>query len=227
MPDIFINPEEEKPPTKESTHTPINKTSINKDSSFTKSTQDKEQHIHALSSYCEHPSQVWLHGKDITSSVKLLLRRHIVTNIPWIVTTFILLLGPIFLQILLTISPTSLPEIPTSFFIAFLLFYYLIVITFAFVSFLNWFYNIILITDIEIIDIDYSDIVYHDVAATNVNLIEDVQYVQSGFIQGLFNFGDVFVQTAGGKENIEAFAIPFPAKIARIILSFIGKGESH
>jgi hypothetical protein len=57
-------------------------------------------------------------------------------------------------------------------------------------------------------------------------LIEDVNYTQAGFIRGLFNFGDLFVQTAGGKENIEALAIPMPAKIARLVLDFIGKGEN-
>ena len=167
-----------------------------------------------------------LNGKNITETVKLFVRRHVITNLPWIVTTIVLLLIPVLIQILLTLTATPLPPLPNNFITIFLLFYYLITFTYAFISFLDWFYNIIIITNTEIIDIDYADVIYHDVAATNVNLVEDVNYTQVGFIRGLFNFGDVFVQTAGGKENIEALAIPQPARIARIILDFIGKGEN-
>lgn len=183
-----------------------------------------ENHLHALATYCTRLPYLLFHGKDITSEIRLFVRRHIVTNIPWILTTIALLLIPPLLQFIITLSPTT-PTLPANFVSVFLLFYYLIVAMYVFLSFLNWFYNIIIITTTEIIDIDYADIIYHDVAATNVNLIEDVQYVQSGFIQGLFNFGNVFVQTAGGKENIEALAIPRPAEIARFILSYIGKGD--
>ena len=183
-----------------------------------------ENHIHALATYCINPSNLIFQGRDITNSVHLFLRRHVITNVPWILTTLALLIIPPLIQVLLTLSPTITP-IPANFFQVFVLFYYLVVGMYAFLNFLNWFYNIIFITTTEIIDLDYADIVYHDVAATNVNLIEDVQYVQSGFIQGLFNYGNLFVQTAGGKENIEGLKIPKPADIARFVLTYIGKGE--
>ena len=89
---------------------------------------------------------------------------------------------------------------------------------------MDWFYNITLITDRGVVDIDYSNIVYHDVAMTNLNLIEDVNYTKVGFIRSLLNYGDLFVQTAGGKENLEALAVPNPAEAARIIGESIGKG---
>ena len=41
----------------------------------------------------------------------------------------------------------------------------------------------------------------------------------------LFNFGDVFIQTAGGKENLEGIGIPNPSDAAHIIADSIGKGE--
>jgi len=217
MPDLFVNPEENKP----TPPAPAGK------SSSAKASADKiENHLHALASYCETPQYLMLNGKNITDTVKLFVRRHVITNLPWIVTTIVLLLIPVLIQILLTLTTTPLPPLPNNFITIFLLFYYLIAFTYAFISFLDWFYNIIIITNTEIIDIDYADVIYHDVAATNVNLVEDVNYTQVGFIRGLFNFGDVFVQTAGGKENIEALAIPQPARIARIILDFIGKGEN-
>lgn len=212
MPDLFINPEDS---AKQNT------------SSETKAVLPTENHIHALSSYCEHPSYLALEGKDIHATVKFFLRRHLITNIPWLFTTIVLLFIPLLIQALITISGTVLPPLPNNFITVFLLLYYLIGLTYAFINFLDWFYNIIIITDNEIIDVDYSDVILHNVAATKVSLVEDVQYKQSGFIEGLFNFGDLFVQTAGGHENIEALKIPQPARIARIVLEFIGKGGAH
>jgi membrane protein YdbS with pleckstrin-like domain len=221
MPDLFIHPEEEK---KISVSKTVVATPL-ETSAFTKLGAN-ENHFHALAQFCENPSHISLEGKNITAAIKLFVRRHIVTNVPWVLTTIVLFLIPVLIRILIVLTGVVLPDLPGNFITVFLLFYYFIALSYAFISFLNWFYNIIIITNTEIIDIDYADIIYHDVAATNVNLIEDVNYTQAGFIRGLFNFGDLFVQTAGGKENIEALAIPMPAKIARLVLDFIGKGEN-
>ncbi|MBP9718923.1 MAG: hypothetical protein KBD46_00445 [Candidatus Levybacteria bacterium] len=221
MPDLFIKPKEE-----QSTIAPAGGITDTNPSDVIRPLASSENHIHALAQFCVNPKTLILEGKNVAGQIKLFVRRHIITNVPWIFTTLVLLLIPFLIQILLTITNTPLTNLPQNFIMIFLLFYYLISFTYAFVNFINWFYNIIIITNTEIIDIDYSDVIYHDVAATNVNLIEDVNYTQLGFIRGLFNFGDLFVQTAGGKENIEALAIPKPASIARLILDFIGKGEN-
>lgn len=221
MPDIFKakNEEEKASSSKKNAHS---SPSIKKESSEKPSTH--ENHIHALASYCTNPSFFSYYGKNLTGVLQFFIRRHVITNLPWIITTLLLLFIPPLLHMLLILTPET-SGLPGNFVLSFFLLYYLIVAIYAFTSFLNWFYNIIIVTNTEILDIDYADIVYHDVAATNVNLIEDVQYVQSGFIQGLFNFGNVFVQTAGGKENIEAINVPKPSTIARFILTYIGKGE--
>ncbi len=82
-----------------------------------------------------------------------------------------------------------------------------------------------LITNLGVIDIDYSDILYHDVAFTNFNLVEDVNYTKTGFFKSLFNYGDIFIQTAGGRENLEGLGVPNPARAAHIISDSIGHGE--
>lgn len=227
MPDLFSPPTATTPSenpvatTSEKDVSPLTETQ--KRAASLKPTSD-ENHVHALATYCINPAHIIFQGKDITSDIHLFLRRHVITNLSWILTALLLLFIPPLVQFLLTLSPTT--PIPPNFLTVFVLFYYMVVAMYIFLNFLSWFYNIIMITTSEILDLDYADIVYHDVAATNVSLIEDVQYVQSGFIQGLFNYGNLFVQTAGGKENIEALKIPKPAEIARFILTYIGKGEN-
>ena len=112
--------------------------------------------------------------------------------------------------------------LPLSYILILLSFYYLIITSFAFVSFLNWFYNTSLVTDERVIDIDFSDIIYHDVAITKLNLIEDIDYIQTGFIRSFFNYGDVFIQTAGEKMNFDFLAVPHPEKVIDVVQNLMG-----
>lgn len=219
MPDVFI---EHKRPEEKETHSP-EKPSMQK---IPNSIPGKRgTNVGLLTTFCENPSGITIHSQERSDKLLLFLRRHLITNLPWILIGILLLLLPILLQILAQSASLPLSLSPQSLiFIA--LFYYLVVFGYLFANFLSWFYNIIIVTELEIIDIDFSDLVYHDVAATKANLVEDVNYNQVGFIRTLFNYGDLFVQTAGGRENIEALAVPKPAKAARIILGLIGKGEN-
>lgn len=187
-------------------------------------TSPTENHMHALASFCENPIGMSFQSQESDEKILLFLRRHFITNIPWVITTIILILTPSILNIAARMLSLDITLISPQFTRVVLLFYYLLVFAYAFVSFLTWFYNLFIATQKEIVDIDFSEIVFHDVAATKLNLVEDVNYIQSGFIRSLFNYGDLFVQTAGGKENIEAFAVPQPARAARIILDLIGHG---
>lgn len=215
MPDIFINQKEKPTQKKAATHT-------KRIEAF--ATNAETQPLSPFSSYCENPEGVWFQTEDPNERVLLFLKKHFITNVPWIATTFFLLFLPLLITVAFRLaqSPFTLPD---QFLTVFSLFYYLLVFAYAFVNFITWFYNILLVTEKRIVDIDFSDIVYHDVAETKLSLVEDVNYTQTGFIRTFFNYGDVFIQTAGGKENIEALAVPKPGKAVRIIGDLIGKGE--
>lgn len=185
---------------------------------------DEEKPIYPFTAYAEFPSGVTFETEDPDEKILLFLKKHFITNVPWIVTTIIL----VFIPPLLTLVFQKVESpfvIPTRLITVFTLLYYLAVFAYAFTSFLTWFYNILLITQKRIVDIDFSDIVFHDVAETKLSLVEDVNYTQSGFLRTFFNYGDFFAQTAGGKENIEGLAVPNPRKAVRIVGDLIGKGN--
>jgi hypothetical protein len=73
-----------------------------------------------------------------------------------------------------------------------------------------------------LIDIDYSDIVIHNIAVTSLTHAQDVNYTQSGFIPTFFNYGDLFIQTAGDERNFEAVSIPKPREATHIIGDLTG-----
>ena len=155
----------------------------------------------------------------------LFLRAHFVTNFSWITISVILIILPIIILIISNFIDNAPPFVTAELIFILILSYYLITFAYALINFMKWFYNILIITNLGIVDVDYSGLLYHDVAFTKLNLIEDVNYIKTGFLRSLFNFGDVFIQTAGGKENLEGIGIPNPSNAAHIIADSIGKGE--
>jgi len=181
--------------------------------------------MNSFSSFSQNPQGVKFQTQKPHESIILFLRAHFITNISWIIFSLFLLVLPIIVSILFSkfaldfLSSASLNRFIT----VFTLFYYLMVSSYVFISFLHWFYNVFMVTSERIVDIDYSDIVVHNIATTNLSHVQDVNYTQSGFIPTFFNYGDLFVQTAGTERNFEALSIPKPREATHIIGDLIGK----
>ncbi len=170
---------------------------------------------HFYSSFFQDPDGLSFEDLEPGEIILLLLRRHFVTNVPWIATTIVLLLLPLLFPIVLTLFPFPLPNSHTI--MLFMGFYYLVIFGFVLLNFTLWYFQAGLVTNKRIIDVDLSGILYRQVSETKIQNVEDVTYNQTGFIRSLFNYGDVLVQTAGSVENIEYDRVPRPAQVADII----------
>lgn len=170
---------------------------------------------HFYSSYCKDPEGVSFGEQEDNENILLLIRRHFVTNVPWITTSVILLLLPFIFPFILRFFPFPLPGQNTI--LLFVGFYYLVIFGFVLLNFTLWYFHAGLVTNIRVIDVDLSGILYRQIAEAKVQNIEDVTYNQSGFIRSLFNYGNVLVQTAGTQENIEYDRVPRPSHVAEII----------
>ena len=165
-----------------------------------------------LSAFLSWPDRVNFETQDRDERIVLMLRKHLITNVPWIILTIILIFAPS----LLSFFPL-LDFLPTHFQFVALLFWYLIVTAFFLESFLTWFFNVYLVTDERIIDIDFYNLIYREVTDAKLDKIQDVTYTLGGVVRTIFNYGDVVVQTAGTVPNIEFQAVPDPAEVARIL----------
>lgn len=188
-----------------------------------------ESHMNILSAFCQSPQGVSFQTQKEGESIILFLRSHFVTNISWIIFAIILVALPPIITLLLPLFRIDFlsSQTPARFTTIYVLLYYLMVSSYVFISFLHWFYNVFIVSTKRVVDIDYSDIVIHNIAITNLNHIEDVNYTQSGFIPTLFNYGNIFVQTAGTERNFEALSIPKPRKATHIIGDLLGKGHPN
>ncbi len=173
---------------------------------------------HILASFHENPEGIRFANQDSGEEVLLFLRRHYVTNLSWQISTIIFVILPLLAFATFPYLNLSLPiEIPSKYILILVLFYYLIVFGYAFVSFVVWFYNVGIISNHRVIDIDINGISSKDVAATELKDIIDISYKQAGLKQSLFDYGDVFMETEAEKPNFEFINVPHPAKVTDLI----------
>ena len=190
-------------------------------------TQGEENTINILSSFCQNPKGISFQTQKPQETIILFLRSHFLVNTPWIIFTVILVVLPLIITLFLPLFKIDFLSSPTviRFTTVYVLFYYLLIFSYIFISFLHWFYNVFIVSSERVVDIDYSDIVVHNLAITNLSHIEDVNYTQSGFVPTLFNYGNIFVQTAGNERNFEALSVPKPREATHIIGDLLGKGR--
>lgn len=220
MPDIFISKEKPKKIQEEKPNTLEIKTKL---------ISQKPLHAKHLATFYERPFGISFQNQGEDEEILLFLRRHFITNVPWLFIASILIIIPlIFAYVLPYLGQvnTTLPFLPSRYTTIFVIFYYLVIFNYFLINFITWYFNVSIITQKRIVDIDYSDLVYHDVAVTKLSLVEDVNYNKIGFIASLFDYGDAFVQTAGEKLHFDFLEIPHPEKAVNIIQNLIGEDEN-
>ena len=180
-----------------------------------------------FTSFSENPEGVSFQNQEEGEKIILFIRKDFITNIGWLVTGAFLLLLPlvVFLGQQFLFSKYTLISIPVNLLLTLFLFYYLFTLTYLFISFITWYFNISLITDRRVVDIDFSSLVYKNIAVTKLDLVQDVSYKQVGVMRTFFDYGNVLVQTAGTIDNFEFDSAPNPEEIVHIVEDLIGKNE--
>lgn len=244
MPDIFIDekPKTEAPQTVETAPVPepVKKKTRKKivPSSIIEDTkpQDKEmigeipkpsvwQRIkEPLMAYVANPSETRFSNQEDKEQIILLLRKHQITNMPWIIAAVLALLAPVaFFPLLSFLNPFS--DMPVSYHLVFSLFWYILTFSLVLVNFMHWYFNVYILTDERVVDVDFYNLVHQEIASARISKIQDVTYKVNGVIRSLFNYGDVFIQTAGTEENFCFEAVPQPQMVAKKIGELTEKNE--
>lgn len=163
-----------------------------------------------FNSYCVYP-KVKFESQHNDEELLLLVRAHPITFIPWILTSIVLFFLPLGLNILL-IQFFNLREV---LFINFA--WYSFLFSYIFLNVVSWLFNVGIVTDERIVDIDYAMILNKEVTGTSIEDVTDVTAHTTGFVRSFFQYGDVFVQTAGRTQNIDFIAVPLPGEVVSII----------
>ena len=159
-----------------------------------------------------NPSGVRFIDKHDDEEILLVLRRHPITNFFWLTA---------FLIMIFLISPAVefgwLNFIPTGLQTICIYAWILLSLIVAWAGFLNWYFNINIISSERVVDIDFYELIYREVTDAKLNRIQDVTHSMGGLFGILFNFGNIYIQTAGTKPEIEFLNVPRPAEVASIL----------
>jgi hypothetical protein len=213
MPDIFVSPSEGQ---SKSQGTVIPKSTQNAPVTVLKKPG-------MFSAFNYMPDGVRFETQESHETIVLLLRRHWLTNLPWLLISGILLFFPI------AAFPSLSSLIPTNISLNFLTFivfvWYLLTFSYAFSQFLLWYFTVGIVTNVRIVDVDFINLLRKEVSATIISKVEDVTMRTGGFIPSLFNFGDVVVQTAAQEQVFEFIGVPSPARVVQTINEFMDHRE--
>ena len=157
--------------------------------------------------------------QDRDEQVLLLLRRHFITNLGWIVTTMVMLFVPALGSIF------ELGFLPANFWFVGTLFWYVFVFGYAFEAFLVWYFNVYIVTDERVIDYDFYSLLYKRVSAAKIEDIQDVTYEMGGVASNLVNYGNVFIQTAAESLEIDFHEVPNPDLVVKLLNELILEEE--
>lgn len=217
MPDIFISEEKKQKPEQEAgglrSQEPESEIQIER----------LQGHTHnPLASYCYYPDNVTFENREKQEKVVLLLRKHPISNLPWVMGAILLIFAPIALSIFPILS-----FLPARFQLIAVLGWYLAVSAFILEKFLTWFYDIFIITDERIVDVDFYDLLYKEVSDASLSKIQDVTYTMGGAVRAMFNYGDVVIQTAAEVEKMECLAVPKPDQVEKILQDLRMQGKKE
>ena len=196
MPDIFV----------------AKKDSKKKKLSTPKNHHSKKIKYSPLASFMYCPREAKFAGKDSREDIILILRKHPITNVKWILISLVMIFAPVILRVFPIFS-----FLPESFQFITMVGWYLLVLAFVFEEFLGWFYNVNVVTDERVFDVDFVNLVYREITDNNIDKIQDVTVRMGGFIRTMFNYGDVIIQTAAEIPQIELEGIPNPDRVAKIL----------
>lgn len=174
-----------------------------------------------LSAFVERPEDVRFADQERGEEVLLMLRAHPITNLPWILILLLMLLAPLVLPLILRgtgLDPIALPERTQ---ILLLFSWYLFSLGYGILSFISWYFNIHLITNRRVVDLDYYGFLFYRLSEAPLYQVQDITYQVGGLFSVIFNFGDLFIQTAAEKREFDFLRIPNPAKVHDLLTDLV------
>lgn len=85
-------------------------------------------------------------------------------------------------------------------------------------GFVNYYLDVYIITDRRIVDILQDGFFKRSISELHLLQVQDVNAKVEGFFETIMHFGDVYIQTAGERENFIFKSIPHPYTIAKTII---------
>lgn len=177
--------------------------------------------------FAPQPIGVSFASQQKGEKIIILLRAHIATLVPAIIEIVVMLSMPVFIAILAALGVEIFSSLETRQLFWVHIIWYLFVFGFIFYKFIFWYFNVYMLTNERVVDFDFKGITHKETAYANLNQIQDVTPKVIGFFGTMFNYGNIYIQTAAAKNEFEFRAVEKPDMLAREILEQVRLEETE
>jgi len=206
MPVLFEAPPPKKQPSKKG-----------KSSVKTATTAKVKMNTTPLTAYLMHPNDIRFETQDPNEEVILFMRQHMIVLIPKFILGITAFFAPLILFPILIRFLQSPIEMPGGYIIVGMVFWYVATFGFFLSMFMQWYFNIFIVTNRRVIDIDFLFFLYKKFGEAKIEKIQDISFRTGGIMATVFNYGDVIIQTAGEIPNLVFEKVPRPSEVVHIL----------
>jgi len=90
--------------------------------------------------------------------------------------------------------------------------------SFLFVVFIDYYLDVWIVTNERIVNIEQKGLFRREISELRLENVQDLTTEITGVIPTFFDFGDLYVQTAGKRERFQFKNIPHPERVRDVIL---------
>ncbi len=105
--------------------------------------------------------------------------------------------------------------------------YYLFVTLFTMINWIEYYYDVWIITNKRLINIEQKSLFNHITSELRLDKIQDVTFEEKGFFASMFHYGSIYVQTAGSVQRFTFEQIPRSQMVRRLIIDLQGEMEDE
>lgn len=85
-------------------------------------------------------------------------------------------------------------------------------------GFINFYLDVYIVTDQRLVDISQNGMFNRHISELQIRQVQDVSAHVEGFFDTILHFGDVYIETAGNRENFIFSSIPHPYTVSKLIV---------
>lgn len=172
-------------------------------------------HFGFFPSFFDKPANISFEHQEVDESIELFLRQHWIVNIAWIfIAAAGVFLPPVLLKLDQMFNTNFFLQIPLQISTGGFIVWYMLLAAFVIENFLSWYFNIYIVTNMHLVDINFHSLISRDITEVETKDVQSQSAHRKGVLGALFDFGDVFIETAAERQRIEFRNVPKPDLVA-------------
>ena len=177
--------------------------------------------VDLFTSFQKNPRSTSYEGKDQDEEIQLLIRQSLISTLSWIITSVFFVFIPIFtIPFLSSLQYEGQKIFNGMFLFSITVFWYIFLFGYIYQNFLDWYFEVLLVTNKKVIDIDRG---CTSISETLLNNIQDVTSKMTTVIGQVLNVGSIHIQTAAEREEFEFHLVDNPSVVRDSISDLVSK----